>query len=331
MNLKVESHNSNANYSCTDHENGFSYHVNDGNQNKLDNNGIQPDPAMLNNNDSNNKPRITNQLNSNLTPLVNFNYQQHHHHQNHQQQQQQQPQQLQQNHHQPSMPPLAGTSCSQLARYSTCPSESYMPRRTGTPDDDDYSHNYLGSTPMDCHMAIGSLPIYQGGYSGGGGGGTGGDTAVQAPASSGNNAVNFLYPQPSTSDVVPKVSPSHGDSSTKIKDHPSNADHSTSAMSTGATQSQCTIIAHNNHHPHQLRQQFSRDNTNSMPSASSISGSSIASAHQLSNIYNSSIDFCASPFQSPASTPYPVMGNYLSDISDCCLNNDCVRYVDQQQ
>lgn len=143
----------------------------------------------------------------------------------------------------------------------------------GTPDDDDYQHNYQNMLPTSRNSYNSTTVMTQANTTRGNG-----------PTTSGN----FNYQQ------------------SNVKHH--RAEDET--LVTDNTNTSTTLMNTNEEQP-----QF----------GANVNAIQTSTASHINFINNSQMDSCASPFQSPASTPYPVMAGYNQDITDY-YSDDFIRY-----
>lgn len=250
--------------------------------------------------------------------LTDYSFQPHLSHHHNQQQQQQHSATTSSTSSYDGLAPFAGQHHS---RYTTGPDYRGI-QQPGTPDDDDYRHNYQDMlSPLTGHfLTSSSTSSLQLAHSSPLGGGTGfaaaaaygGHQHCPAPGE-GNGFAN----QPMSSHCVPTTS----SSMTTLHHH-----HQPQQLSTTAPLSDTNNCDADNKYISNVLQSQPPFNNSAMPAtqpigtmrqhpaalvlaggAPSTSGGGMhLLQHQMMSV-NHSMETCASPFQSPASTPYPSM------------------------
>lgn len=155
----------------------------------------------------------------------------------------------------------------------------------GTPDDDDYQHNYQDISSTNRHLL----------------------STVTTPHLHTQTSTGFTQLQPHSA----------------IK----TSNNETCLMDTNLSNSARLNDANSHLGSHTT---FSSDLINGgQPSSTSLGLGGGCPQMHFSHVNSTLIDSCASPFQSPASTPYPQqMGTYISsDIPDYYSTSDCMRYT----
>lgn len=186
---------------------------------------------------------------------------------------------------------------SQPPQSYTCTDSIQQP---GTPDDDDYRHNYQDLTPV-INM------FYDGAENG-------------QPASSRNSGSESELP-PTTSNFMYQV--------TSGAPKPANHvdDQSRKPPTSGGNIIRSTALINLNPPPQHF-QQLQESNNNASIIVRATTSSNSAGFHgypHFTHMDGAQIDYCASPFQSPASTPYPIMYNYLPQDNQDYYPPDCMR------
>lgn len=219
--------------------------------------------------------------------------------------------------------PGLGHHLSHHSRYTDYNSKTIQ--QPGTPDDDDYQHNYQDMPPLNCHFLNSSAAH-----------GSQATQTISLTGAANNNGGNFGgYHQ-----------------------QQSFAPMATTSITTTASTSTDTghlVAPHNSIMQHNegnkyissvIQSQPPFNSTGIIPAANSSRGSHISSPirpalqtaattscniHLINHQMNvNHMDACASPFQSPASTPYPSMstGNYpIQDLmQDAYCSGGCRLY-----
>lgn len=239
---------------------------------------------------------------------------------------------------QPVQQSVPVTQTNHLTRHEHQYNYSNIIQQPGTPDDDDYKHNYQDITSVNRHLfdtanschniitttssaTITASPI---------------NSSVQSVARNGemitassnnrtdnNNYISYQQsivdsnkathqrgqPVAAVLDNRPQQQQQHQPSDNRNSPNNNNNNQSTTENN-GLTTNQNQHQQGHSYADNLLN--ASQDNNNML--------------NQLSHMSSSYIDSCASPFQSPTSTPYPLIGSYLShDIQDY-YSDDCLQY-----
>lgn len=185
------------------------------------------------------------------------------------------------------------------SHYSVPPSATSQPpqsyayadsiQQPGTPDDDDYRHRYQDLSPV--------INLFHNGASNG------------QPVR--NRTASAPEQPPSTSNFMYQVT--------------SCTSKTTPTSGIGINTQTTAPMSQSSQHFQQPQETNNTSNTIIGPTSNN---SGPQGYPPLAQIDGAHIDYCASPFQSPASTPYPMMCNYLpQDIHDY-YPPDCMRYSD---
>lgn len=211
----------------------------------------------------------------------------------------------------------SSTSQQQTSRAYTYADSIQQP---GTPDDDDYQHNYQDLSPV--------INLFHSGPS-------------QGRNRLGSVSASDTRP-PSTTNFMYQVT--NSGKSSALGEHSQTS--STLAPAGNITQSTASQNDQNPQHFQQpVSQQVAAINNNNDTTTTTtnttnsviiqpVGGSGNANLASFvgyttfTHMDGAHIDYCASPFQSPASTPYPVMCNYTQQDMHDYYPPDCMRYSD---
>lgn len=195
----------------------------------------------------------------------------------------------------------------------------------GTPDDDDYGHNYQDVPSVNRHLF---------------------DTATATTTS-----CDITMPQmaPLRSVAQARNLPTTSTSSTGDTNHNSNYNYQTSTTNTNKLPHQSAVLNHRqrqqpthsvtiDHHLTSSSATINNDHPNTTETSelanqphqqqTSYVGNQLTTLQDTNNtiMSSSNVESCASPFQSPASTPHHLNGNYWThDIQDY-YSDDCLQY-----
>lgn len=162
-------------------------------------------------------------------------------------------------------------------------------QQPGTPDDDDYRHRYQDLSPV--------INLFHGASNSGQPVRNRTASAPEQPPSTSN----FMYQVTSCASKTPPTS------------------------GIGINTQTTALMSQTSQH-FQQPQEANNSSNNIIGATSNNAGPQ--GYPPLAQMDGAHIDYCASPFQSPASTPYPMMCNYLpQDIHDY-YPPDCMRYSD---
>lgn len=181
-------------------------------------------------------------------------------------------------------------------------------QQPGTPDDDDYRHNYQDISAMVNMFNNGSLSNGQ----------TSRDRASFETTPM--TTSNFVYQVSAGSSRVPKTV------TTRPDQHPPRLTGVQPPEATGGD-----LLSSTSSNQNHTSQQFQQQHTSQNGPISQTTTDSLGAVQTypiLTYMDGAHIDYCASPFQSPASTPYPRMNNYLPPEHQDYYPPDCIRYSD---
>lgn len=217
-------------------------------------------------------------------------------------------------------------------------------QQPGTPDDDDYRHNYQDITSVNRHLFDTAATSCQN---------------ITTTTTSGSATIPPVHTHQTMAQCGKMITTaSTGNDSNNYIYQQSTMINSTSGKMIPHRRGQNAIISDNrpqqqqqNNQQQQQQQHQLSDNRNN-PSSNNAPSSELANQNNephgsyienplsnlqennnmlnLSHMSCSYIDSCASPFQSPTSTPYPLIGSYLTpDIQDY-YSDDCLQYSNTQ-
>lgn len=263
--------------------------------------------------------------------------------------------------HQPHQPPtiqqtpqtpVPMTQDNHHRRQENCDHLSII-QQPGSPDDDDYRHNYQDITSVNRHLFDTATTNCQHNLTTTA---SGIDTIQpvhthqsMAPcgkmittSSSGNEGDNYIYQQSTMANN--KIPHRRGPQATILDNRPQQQTPQPQSQSQSQLhqQKQQQQISDNRNSPSNSTEHQVNAETNGLTNQSdehhhgSYIENSLNNSQEnhnmlnLSHMSSSYIDSCASPFQSPTSTPYPLIGSYLTNDIQDYYSDDCLQYSNAQ-